>query len=128
MHGVETGRVKLRLAPEELGPVRLELRPGDGAISVHLAAERGETLDLLRRHGEVLIRELRQAGYGEVRLDFGTGWSDGSASRHGYGTAPAPHQSDTATGTTPAETDTPSASETTAPPRRTGARALDMRL
>jgi len=80
------GRIELRLDPEELGPVRLGLAPGDGTITVQIAAERGETLDLLRRHADVLARELRQAGYGEVSFQFGadTASGGGSAPRHGY--------------------------------------------
>lgn len=82
------GRIELQLAPEELGPVRLELSPADGSITVELVAERGETLDLLRRHADMLARELRQAGYGEVRFQFGRGaFGDGTAPHHSH--APA---------------------------------------
>ena len=36
-------------------------------------ADRPETQDLLRRHAEVLVRELGQAGYDSVSLDFAGG-------------------------------------------------------
>ena len=36
-------------------------------------ADRPETQDLLRRHAEVLARELGQAGYDSVSLDFAGG-------------------------------------------------------
>lgn len=67
------GRIELRLDPEELGLVRVGLTPGDGAMTVHVSAERSETLDLLRRHSDVLARELRDIGYGDVTFDFGSG-------------------------------------------------------
>ncbi|MEZ5715398.1 MAG: flagellar hook-length control protein FliK [Paracoccaceae bacterium] len=53
--------VELRLNPEELGHVRLTLLQGDGSISVTIQAERGETLDLMRRHIAQLEAEFRQA-------------------------------------------------------------------
>ena len=64
------GPVELSLNPEELGRVRMTLTPGDGTIMVSLAAERGETADLLRRHAEMLAQEFRELGYREVTFDF----------------------------------------------------------
>jgi hypothetical protein len=90
------GRIELRLDPEELGPVRLALAPSDGALTVQISADRAETLDLMRRHADLLARELREAGYGAVNLDFGAGRDSGGAAGRGY-PAPAPNPAPTPT-------------------------------
>jgi hypothetical protein len=59
------------LDPAELGPVRVGLSGGEGSLSVHITAERPETLDLFRRHADLLARDLRAAGYGGVTFQFG---------------------------------------------------------
>ncbi|MCX7645336.1 MAG: flagellar hook-length control protein FliK [Rhodobacteraceae bacterium] len=68
---VSDGSVELVLDPAELGPVRVGLSGSDGVLSVHIAAERSETLDLFRRHADLLARDLRAAGYGDVTFRFG---------------------------------------------------------
>ncbi len=80
------GRIELRLDPAELGPVRVALEPGDRTMVVHVAADRGETLDLLRRHADQLARELREIGYRDVSFDFGSDRRpDGRAPQDFYG-------------------------------------------
>ena len=66
-------RVEIRLDPPELGRVQIHLTRHDGAIQAVVLADRPETQDLLRRHAEVLARELGEAGYDNVSLDFGGG-------------------------------------------------------
>ena len=66
-------RVEIRLDPPELGRVQIQLTPTDGGLQAVVLAERPETQDLLRRHAEVLARDLGDAGYGEVSLDFAAG-------------------------------------------------------
>ncbi|MCV6610332.1 MAG: flagellar hook-length control protein FliK, partial [Amphritea sp.] len=44
------GRVEIRLSPEELGSVRLQLHQGESGLTVTVQAERPETLDLMRRN------------------------------------------------------------------------------
>ncbi len=61
--------VELVLNPEELGRLRMTLVPSDGGMTVQLTVERPETLELLRRHIDLLASDLRQAGYD--RLSFG---------------------------------------------------------
>jgi Flagellar hook-length control protein FliK len=64
-------RVEVILSPEELGHVRMDFRAeGDGMV-VFVTAERQDTLDLLRRHGDQLVAELRQAGFSGTSLAFG---------------------------------------------------------
>jgi flagellar hook-length control protein FliK len=63
--------VELQLNPEELGRVRMTLSRDDGSLSVTILAERGETLDLMRRHIDTLAQDFRDAGYGDINFDFG---------------------------------------------------------
>ena len=69
--------VEIRLDPPELGKVRMSLAPGDGAMTAVITAERPETLDLLRRHADMLARDLAASGQGRVDLRFG---ADGQGS------------------------------------------------
>ncbi|MEF3048096.1 flagellar hook-length control protein FliK [Pseudotabrizicola sp. L79] len=65
---------ELTLSPEELGKVRFEITSQDDRLAVRLFAERPETLDLLRRQSDLLLAELKQAGYAQSSLSFGA-WS-----------------------------------------------------
>lgn len=77
--GSGSRKVELRLDPPELGRVEIHLAPNDrGTLHATVIAERADTHDLLRRHGEALSRELTSAGYSDVTLSFSTG-SDASA-------------------------------------------------
>jgi len=62
--------VELALNPEELGRVRLTFTTTDGGIHIAVMAERGETMDLLRRHIETLAQEFREMGYKDVNFEF----------------------------------------------------------
>jgi hypothetical protein len=76
------GSVALTLAPEELGKVRIDLRPEGDLMRIVIAVERPETLDLLRRHADVLAMEFRQSGFAQTSLSFaafGEGGGGGSA-------------------------------------------------
>lgn len=65
-----TGRAEVKLDPEELGKVTLNLITSDRAITVLIATERVETLDLMRRNIEMLGQEFRQMGYQDVSFAF----------------------------------------------------------
>ena len=65
------GAVEVRLSPEELGRVRLTVSPAETGITVSIQAERPDTLDLLRRHGDALIADLAAEGFADASLDFG---------------------------------------------------------
>jgi flagellar hook-length control protein FliK len=80
--------VELRLNPDELGHVRLTLLQGDGSISVTIQAERGETLELMRRHIAQLEAEFRDIGYSDIQFSFGASgqggqetWADNGEAR-----------------------------------------------
>lgn len=61
---------EIALNPEELGRVRLSMTTVDGALTLHVVAERPETQDLLRRHIDVLAQEFRDLGYDTVSFSF----------------------------------------------------------
>ncbi len=75
--------VELRLSPAELGHLRLHMTQEGEALRVTIQVERPETLDLMRRHADVLMTEIRNAGFSGGTLSF-TGW--GADSQGGPGT------------------------------------------
>lgn len=64
------GQVEITLYPEELGRVRLTMTPSEAGMAVSLIAERPETLDLMRRHIDLLAEELSQQGFESLSFDF----------------------------------------------------------
>ncbi len=68
--------VELSLNPEELGRVRLSISTAEGGITVHVLAERPETLDLMRRHIDQLGREFQALGYENINFAFNEGQSE----------------------------------------------------
>lgn len=62
--------VELTLSPEELGRLRLTFSGDMSAMTVSVNVERPETLDLMRRHVDLLAQEMRDIGYGEVSFSF----------------------------------------------------------
>lgn len=80
------GSTDLALAPEELGKVRLKLKPDAGnpdRMVVMITFERPETLELFRRHAGELADALRSAGYAGADIGFGQegGFASGSDQR-----------------------------------------------
>lgn len=73
MARLSEGGVEIRLSPEELGQVRMQLVPSDTGMTVHVSADRPETLDLLRRHIDQLARDLADAGYDGASFTFSEG-------------------------------------------------------
>jgi hypothetical protein len=65
-------RVELVLMPEELGRVTIGFQGEGDTLRVHLAADRPETLDLLRRHAPDLAADLRAMGYDTAGFSFGS--------------------------------------------------------
>ncbi|UWQ08022.1 flagellar hook-length control protein FliK [Aliiroseovarius crassostreae] len=62
--------VELTLSPEELGKLRLTFSGDLSAMTIAVNVERPETLDLMRRHIDLLAQEMRDIGYGEVTFSF----------------------------------------------------------
>jgi flagellar hook-length control protein FliK len=79
--GNRDGTFEIQLAPEELGRVILTLQTSDDAVVVAIQAERQETLDLMRRHADILQREFREAGFTSLSFSFGQEPSDGRSQR-----------------------------------------------
>lgn len=65
--------VELRLDPPELGRVQIRLSVTETGLQASLFSERPETHDMLRRNAEMLARQLSEAGYENVTLDFTAG-------------------------------------------------------
>ncbi|MXN20076.1 hypothetical protein GR170_19755 [Pseudooceanicola sp. GBMRC 2024] len=89
------GQTELRLEPEELGRVTLRLRTEDGAVMLHLTAERAETSDLMRRHISQLEQSYRNLGYARVEISVngqqtgqGQGGWQGQGAWQGQGQSP----------------------------------------
>ncbi|QEW29444.1 Flagellar hook-length control protein FliK [Roseovarius indicus] len=61
----------IHLSPVELGKVRITLSPSDSGITVSILADRPETLDLLRRHSDLLAQDFRDLGYDSAAFSFG---------------------------------------------------------
>jgi hypothetical protein len=64
---------EVSLRPDELGHVRISIDRSAGETTVTLTADRPETLDLLRRHVDLLASELRGAGVHNCNFQFGQG-------------------------------------------------------
>lgn len=79
---------EIRLSPDELGSLRIELRTEGDRAFVTLCAERAETLDLLRRHSDRLAADFRAAGFVQVDLGFGPWSGPGAGPDQGAGPAP----------------------------------------
>ena len=67
---MDGARTEVTLDPVELGRVSLTFVTRDDGVSVSVVADRPETADLLRRNSEQLQRDLSEAGYEGVELDF----------------------------------------------------------
>jgi hypothetical protein len=72
-----SGQIDLRLSPEELGRVRMTIHCEGNELRVLILADRGETLDLLRRNGPALLSEFADAGFSRTALDFAQGGTTG---------------------------------------------------
>lgn len=78
-------RIDIRLEPEELGRVRIQMQLSEHGVALQLAADRPETLEMLRRHVDQLARYLSEAGVQSNNLSF-------SGERRGARTVPAAPQ------------------------------------
>ena len=62
--------VELTLNPEELGRLRMTFQTEASSMNVILQFERPETLDLMRRHIELLAQDMHELGYDNVNFSF----------------------------------------------------------
>lgn len=116
------GATELALSPEELGKVRVRLKP-DAAnpdrLVVMITFERPETLELFRRHAGELSDAFRSAGYAGADIGFGQ-QGGGQADPDGR-EATAGRSLDGVLRPDPAGASSPA-------PRQDGAASLDLRL
>ena len=64
--------IEITLHPEELGRLKLTLTGSEGAQLLQVVAERPETLDLVRRHIDLLMREFGAQGFGGLNVSLGS--------------------------------------------------------
>jgi len=76
------GPVTLTLRPDDLGTLRFEMTQTDKGLHIHLAVDHPQTLDLLRRQGDQLLADLRQAGFAGASLSFAGGGTQDDPSQH----------------------------------------------
>lgn len=74
------GTVEIALHPEELGKLTITYTPGEKINLVQVTIDRPETIDLIRRHMDLLAQEFRQHGLGQVNVSI----SDDRAPRPQY--------------------------------------------
>jgi flagellar hook-length control protein FliK len=119
-----SGTLELALDPPELGRVRMTLVEAGGVMTLSIVADRPETVELMRRHMDILAQEFSRAGLDAPNVRVGTGW-DGSGAAPDRDAAP-PQRGHPEPGT-----DTvPGAPHAPAPwlPPNDPTRALDLRL
>ncbi|OUS05728.1 hypothetical protein A9Q96_11045 [Rhodobacterales bacterium 52_120_T64] len=62
--------IEIRLDPPELGRVVISITQTDSGLSATVTSEKAEISELLRRHAELLSRELSRSGFSEASLEF----------------------------------------------------------
>ncbi len=67
--------IELRLDPPELGRVTIHLTTNDQQVTAQVIADRPDTVDLMRRHAELLAATLARAGFSQADLSFQQGQS-----------------------------------------------------
>lgn len=114
------GRVEVTLRPEELGRLSLTFNTDGGVMTVSLGADRQDTLDLIRRHIDLLERDLREMGFENLNFDFsGQGETDPETGQGQQGAG------STTGGSSP---DAVSPAAQTPAPLRTASGGMDLRL
>jgi len=106
----QTGKqIEIALNPEELGRVRMILSTSETGVAVSITTERPETLDLMRRHADLLSAELRRMGYEGIGFEFNGNSAGGFDHNNEDGSPggfaePSILESETTTPTKPAQT------------------------
>ncbi|MEM9370887.1 MAG: flagellar hook-length control protein FliK [Pseudomonadota bacterium] len=74
--------VEIMLDPPELGRVNLTLATVAENVTVQISADRADVGELMRRHADLLHRELLNAGFRNVEIDVGI---EGNNTQHSAG-------------------------------------------
>jgi len=95
--------IRVTLAPEDLGSLQFTMTRTPDGMHIHLAVDQPATLDLLRRHADQLLADLRSAGFADATLGF-SGGETGDGARGGSRALPlaAPDAAASAAAETPA--------------------------
>ncbi|MFD0980050.1 flagellar hook-length control protein FliK [Tropicimonas aquimaris] len=120
--GTSDGTLDIQLAPEELGRVKISFNSHETGLSVSIQAERPETVDLIRRHLNDLIRELRAQGLEPASVDV-----DSSRSENFQGSDSSMSGHSVPDGETVSQIDTPHATDHRGR-RNQASDGLDLRL
>lgn len=80
------------LEPEDLGRLRVSFQQGEHGAILHVIAERVETIELVKRHVDMLGAELRREGFSG--FSFGAETGSGSSGHGDSGSTPASTVSD----------------------------------
>ena len=64
------GVVELELEPADLGRLKMTFQKEDGMTTVVVEVDKRETLDLMRRHADQFMADLKSDTQGDVRLKF----------------------------------------------------------
>ncbi|NRA98530.1 MAG: flagellar hook-length control protein FliK [Rhodobacteraceae bacterium] len=64
------GPIEVSLSPEELGKLRITMTGTEASMVVQVSADRSETLELLRRHIDLLAQELKSQGFESLSFEF----------------------------------------------------------
>ncbi|QDC11151.1 hypothetical protein FHY55_18770 [Oceanicola sp. D3] len=79
------GPVELSLKPEELGRLKLSFTGSEAGLHIAVTAERPETLEMMRRHIEILAQEMRRLGHEGAQFSFASGDSGFGQHQNGEG-------------------------------------------
>jgi hypothetical protein len=71
--------IRIQLAPEELGRVRITLQHGEAGMHLLIQCDRPETQDLMRRNASELARDLAEMGFEGLSLEFSNRRNRGNA-------------------------------------------------
>jgi hypothetical protein len=77
----DDSRIDLALRPEELGGLRFEMKTTGDKVHITLFVERPDALDLIRRHADQFLADLRHSGFTQATLSFG-GWAHNGSQPH----------------------------------------------
>ena len=73
--------VEIRLDPVELGAVQVTMQGTEKDLTVIVTVERPDTLDLLRKHADHFLADLRQSGYSGASMTFNLSDHNGAPPR-----------------------------------------------
>ncbi len=66
----ERGAIEIRLEPASLGRLEITMEIVDQQLRAVVHAERPATLDLMRRHADMLTQQLQDSGFADVDVSF----------------------------------------------------------